>query len=227
MTAKPTRRYEHFDSPVDNSEPVIAGVGMGAQTRLKGKVNKWVRLAKLPSESNRTFQARLEEQKEKFAKYRSHLLLAKSFDTRGSRLIAIATGRKRIGYGWMPVLGSKPISLEQSKAIAIWMNSTLGRVAVRRVTGRKIEYPTFNPIAFDGVPFVDIHKPEIVELLSEAYEETCDVDIPSFRDGRVSVREQWDDAVALALEIDRQTISKCADMLAQDPFVSKEAFYEM
>ena len=43
-----------------------------------------------------------------------------------------------------------------SKTIAIWLNSTLGRIALRLVTGRKISYPMLNPVPFNAVTFFDI-----------------------------------------------------------------------
>ena len=226
MTASPSKRYEHFDVQVENSEPVVSGVGKSSQTHLKGTVNKWVRLARLPSESDKVYNHRLEEDKRKMSRYRSHLLFAKRFDSRGSRLVALATRHKRIGYGWMPVLGDEPIDLKLSKAIAIWLNSTLGRISLRRVTARKIEYPQFSPVAFNGVPFVNIDDSKIVSTLVSAYDETCNEVVPQFRDGRVPIREIWDDAVSLSLNIERDLIARCADKLAQDPFVSKESFYE-
>ncbi|MCY3884205.1 MAG: hypothetical protein OXG24_04735 [Gammaproteobacteria bacterium] len=226
MTAKPTKRYEHFDEPVANGEPVIAGVGMHSQTTLRGNVNKWVRLTRLPNESSSKYLQRVKRDAEKIAKYRSHLLIAKRFRLNSSRLVALACEQRHIGYGWMPVLGENSISFLFAKAIAIWLNSTLGRIALRRVTGRTIAYPTLNPIAFDGVPFVDISDAAMVDILRSSYDLTCDEVVPQFQDGRVAVREAWDDAVSLALGIERDLIARCADMLARDPFVSKNDFYE-
>lgn len=159
-------------------------------------------------------------------KYRSHLLVADSHDSSGSRLVAVASKTPVIGYSWMPVLGKVPITFEFAKAFAIWLNSTLGRVALRNVTARKISYPKFRPVSFDAIPFPDIDDPRVVEPLSSVYDKTCHEVVPQFRDGRVVIREQWDDAVAKALEIDRSLIAACAEKLACDPFISKDRFYE-
>ncbi len=226
MTATPTKRYEHFDQPTSNAEPVIAGVGKKSQMTIKGRVTKWVRLAKMPNEQEQDYQQRLEHDMDKLRKYRSHLLFAKSMDTAGGRVVAIASEQRYIGYSWMPVLGEQPISFKFSKAIVIWLNSTLGRIAFRRVSGRKISFPQLSPINFNAVPFVDIRNAEVVNVLCDCFEDTCDELVPQFRDGRVPIRETWDDAVSQALGIERELIARCADMLARDAFVSKEAFYD-
>ncbi len=226
MTASPKKRYEHFDTPIEDSEPAISGIGMDAQRVLSGTVNKWVRLTQLPNEANTDYKARLQENAQKMVQYRSHLLVADSHDSSGSRLVAIASSTPRIGYSWMPVLGEKPIAFEYAKAFAIWLNSTLGRISLRSVTARKISYPKFRPVSFDAIPFPDIDNDDIVSHLGLCYDTTCDDDVSQFREGRVAIRELWDDAVATALEIDRDLIAECADILARDSFVSKDRFFE-
>ncbi|MDE0309497.1 MAG: hypothetical protein OXI60_06655 [Acidiferrobacterales bacterium] len=229
MTTSSNKKYEHFDEPVESSEPAISGVGKDSQKSLAGRFTKWIRLSRLPNESDRNYAARLEKDSQMMSKYRSHLLVADSHDSSGSRLVAVASKTPVIGYSWMPVLpeiGNAPISFEHAKAIAIWLNSTLGRVALRNVTARKISYPKFRPVSFDAIPFPNIDEPCVVTPLSNVFDETSKEVVPQFRDGRVPIREHWDDAVALALEIDRVLIAECADKLACDPFVSKDHFFE-
>ena len=48
--------------------------------------------------------------------------------------------------------------------------------------------------------------------------------VPSYREGRVPVRECWDDAVATALELDRTEVARWADILNSEPCVSNEGF---
>ena len=229
MTASPLKRYDHFEVETEFAEPVIAGVGQADQMRLSGRVNKWVRLARMPNERLDDYRLRLQEQDSMMRIYRSHLLLGKSHDTSGSRVVAIATKVPRIGYGWMPVLPSNrhtSMSFEHAKACATWLNSTLGRLALRKVWGRKLSYPQFNPVAFNAVPFPNLYDSRLVEVLVRCFERTDSDVIPRFREGRTEVREEWDNAVSEALEIDRVLIGRCADMLARDPAVCKDAFFE-
>ena len=117
------------------------------------------------------------------------------------------------------------MTISIAKAMAIWLNSTLGRMVMRSVGARKISYPQFNPVAFTSVPYADIDNKKIVNILSDCFDNTSNVEVAQFREGRVEVREYWDDAVSEALQIDRALIETCAENLAQDPFVSMERFY--
>ena len=225
-TASPSKCYDHFDVQTDKSEPAISGLGMDGQSVLSGTVNKWIRLVRLPEESDSDYDLRLRENKRTLANYRSHLLVADSHNSASSRLVAVASSTPRIGYSWMPVLGEKPMKFDGAKAIAIWLNSTLGRIALRTVGARTVNYPKFRPISFNAIAFPDIENPRVVKLLSECFDETCSETVPQFREGRMSLRERWDDAVAVALEIDRNLIATCAETLSADPFVARDRFYE-
>ena len=111
MTAPWNTRNDHYDREVFDAKLVIVGVREHSQTQLKGRVSKWVRLSKFPRELEHEYQQRVLSDKENIKKYRSHLLVAKRFDTSGARLVALTSCKKSIGYGWMPVLGEKPITL--------------------------------------------------------------------------------------------------------------------
>ena len=226
MSGSSSKKYEHFEQKVSGTIPVIAGTGKEGQKFLRGTVNKWIRLRRQPKESKNSYSKRVEIDKKKIDGYKSHLLIAKSFDTQTTRLVAIATKRKMIGYSWMPVLGDDPISFDRAKAVAVWLNSTLGRIALRRVTGRKIAWPQLNPVAFRGVPFINIDDPKVVSILSDSYDSTFNKEVSQFLEGRTRIRERWDDAVSQSLQIDRELIGSCADKLHVDPFVSKEMFFE-
>ncbi|GEM_PF-2534595 len=224
MAGQPNKKYEHFDHQKENSIPVISGSGGGdsGQTMLSGKINKWLRLRKLPDEDDSSWVKRIIEDQKIIDKYSSHLLVAVSFNTSSSRVTAIASAQKNIGNLWMPVIGTKPPTFIEATACAVWLNSTLGRIALRRVSARSINWPRFRPINFNDVPLPDVDNPDIIERLSLAYEETCNEIVPIFRDGISGVRTIWDDAVSEALQIDRKVIYRCAELLARDPYVSGE-----
>ncbi len=224
MSGQSNKKYEHFDNQKEYAIPVISGSGGRdtGQNMLAGKINKWVRLRKLPDEDDSSWVKRIKEDQKNIDKFSSHLLVAQSFDTRSSRLTAIASARKNIGYSWMPVIGDKPPTFSEAKACAVWLNSTLGRIALRRVCGRKISWPRFNPMNFNDIPFPDVDNPEIIELLSLAYDLTCNEIVPKFKDGISEIRTIWDDAISEAIQIDRKVIDHCAELLARDPYVSGE-----
>ena len=225
MTGRSNNKYEHFDTCVPQAEPVISGKGMHSQKFLRGTVNKWVRLARSPNESQEMYHERLERDCISMQKYRSHLLVSKGFDTSSARLTAVVSiDKPRIGYSWMPITGGIPLST--SKAYAIWLNSTLGRLVLRVKGGKKLSFPNYNPAAYHDMPYPNLKNVDGLKLLENCFDETYDWEVPQFREGRAPIREQWDDAVAVALDIDRELITECAWLLACDPSVSKEAFAE-
>ena len=231
--AAPMKKYQHFDHEVPYSIPVISGSGGVSneakviQTQLQGVTNKWVRLTRLEHETEQEWHTRIEEDKSRLNAYTSHLLLTRSFSIRSSRLAAIASPVKRIGYSWIPVIKGnreRAMSFEKAQACAVWLNSSVGRLVLRQTTARKLEFPRYAPVAYDTIPFPDvINHASVMNVLSNAYSVTHDMEVPQFREGRVPIRELWDDAVAKALDIDRAAIAECADMLARDPYVSGEA----
>ena len=61
----------------------------------------------------------------------------------------------------------------------------------------------------------DPDETEAIEALNAAYELTKNEETPQYRDGRCSVRDTWDEAVAQALGIDVETIFEYAELLAK------------
>ena len=58
------------------------------------------------------------------------------------------------------------------------------------------------------------------------YEDTKDHEVPRYDAGHTSTRNAWDDTVAEALGINRDKLSRWADMLNEEPVVSVEQFRE-
>ena len=226
MTAAPMKRYLHFEQFREGAESVISGSGADAQKFLWGTSTKWLCLARLPKESDDQYSDRLLIDKKKMAGYRSHLLFTKGGNTSSGRLVAVASKHPSIGYSWMPVLGDRAISIECAKALSVWLNSTMGRASLRGVFARTIGFPLYNPIAYSGVKFPDIDTPNVLNPLTACFDETCSEIVPQFKEGRTPIRERWDDAVSVALGIDRELIATIADKLTCDPFVSKERFFD-
>lgn len=219
------KKYEHFDEPQEGTEPVISGSGMEGQKYLLGTVNKWVRLTRKDNESDKEYQERVRIDSSKILSFRSHLLVSKGFDAGTSRVTAVVSNPSCIGYSWMPVTGKCLLPLNFAKGLCIWFNSTIGRCLLRTVGGRKPAYPMFNPASWHDLPLPNIENQKVIDVLEKCYNNTSNIEVPSFRDGRVAVRELWDDAVSEALEIDRSLIADMANRLAVDPYVSKSAFF--
>lgn len=221
------KKYQHYDTEPKAflSEPVIAGKGADAQQFIRGTVNKWVSARRFDDEDDDAYTKRNSDVLNDMQRHRSHLLVSPGFNTSTARMVAVvAEPQPLLGYSWMPVMGN--ISLTQAKAMAVYFNSTVGRIQLRRVSGRDFAYPVLNPDAWHHILWLDLTLDEDIRILAECYETTRTMLVSQFRDGRTRVRDLWDDAVCDVIDFDRSVVEEMADMLSCDPTVSKELFYE-
>ena len=140
-------------------------------------------------------------------------------DTKTGRLAAVVdtTADGGLGTRWKPTQG---IDDKTATAWAVWLNSTLGRIAMLRNRGKKLAYPVYTPSGMTTTRCPDPDEREAIEALNAVYELTKNEETPQYRDGRCSVRDTWDEAVAQALGIDVETIFEYAELLAKEPAVS-------
>ena len=112
-----------------------------------------------------------------------------------ARLTAVAGDENHVDTGWMPAPGLSP---EASKAIAIFMNSTAGRIQLMRNIGITLDYPTYPPAAYANIRVPDVKDDRIRQVLVDCWEQTRNMEVPQFRDGECEVRRLWHKAVAEA-----------------------------
>ncbi|MCY3688537.1 MAG: DEAD/DEAH box helicase family protein [Gammaproteobacteria bacterium] len=133
-----------------------------------------------------------------------------------ARVTAVASDTKYVGAGWMPVAG---YSAEESKAIAVILNSTIGRLQLMRNSGRTIEFPMYPPAVYANIRIPDIKDDRILQTLSDCWERTKDMVVPQFRDGECEVRRLWDEAVAQAMGWDAAELTRLRLLLHREPHV--------
>ena len=140
-------------------------------------------------------------------------------DTKTGRLAAVVdtTADGGLGTNWKPIQGT-----DDSTAIAwaVWLNSTLGRIAMLRNRGKKLAFPVYRPSGMTTTRCPDPGATRAIDALNAAYELTKNEETPQYRDGRCAIRDTWDEAVAQALGIDVETIFEYAELLAKEPAVS-------
>ena len=137
-------------------------------------------------------------------------------DTSTARLNAVASDNRYVGQGWMPVTG---LEATQAKAVAVLLNSTLGRLLIMKQPGKKLTFPFYNPAAWMSVSIPDIDDHRIVSTLAACWEETRNEIVPQFRDGYTDIRRRWDEAVCDALGSDVVEITELGKLLADEPRV--------
>ena len=145
-----------------------------------------------------------------------YLLIADGHRNATARLTAVASDTKYVGVSWMPVTGYSP---EESKAIAVFLNSTPGRLQLMRNAGRTIEFPMYRPAGYANIRIPDIKDERIRGILSECWKRTKDMTVPQFRDGECEVRRLWDEAVAEAMGWDADELEPLRLLLHQEPHV--------
>ena len=163
----------------------------------------------------------------RWSNVRGRLLVSTGQDTKTGRLAALVDTTADGGLGtncWKPIQGT-----DDSTAIAwaVWLNSTLGRIAMLRNRGKKLAFPNYNPSGMTTTRCPHPGKTEAIEALNAAYELTKNEETPQYRDGRCAVRDTWDEVVAQALDIDVETIFEYAELLASEPAVSQMSWRKM
>ena len=200
---------------------VLKSKGMDGQMRIRGRLDADIRLKPLPEETEDERASRAVDTLQGYESNRGYLLITAGQRNDGAKVCAVATDEPQLGTTWMPVSGIDRVT---ARAWAVWLNSTIGRICLLKHRGRTLEYPIYRPAGIRHIPFPDPAYDAAIETLAEAWDDTQDQEVPSYREGRVTVRERWDDAVAEALEFDRDMIARWADILNSEPYISREGF---
>ncbi len=143
-----------------------------------------------------------------------HLLITAGYDTRTSRVQAVASEEAYVGNGWHPVTGASP---RIAQALAVWLNSTVARLLLMQQSSKKLSYPNYAVDTVNNLLIPDITDQKIVSTLISGWQATHGETIPQLRDGYTEVRQRWDAAVCEALGWDINEVSKLGELLANEP----------
>ena len=146
----------------------------------------------------------------------SHLLVTSGQNVSSGRLTAVASKVKYVGVGWMPV---PRVTFRQARGVAVFLNSTAGRLQLMRNPGKSLNYPKYNPGAYENIRIPDLTDEQAISVLAECWDQTCDMEVPQYRDGECEVRRCWDDAVATAMGWDPDWLSELRHLLHDEPHV--------
>ena len=145
-----------------------------------------------------------------------HLLITAGQRNTTARLTAVAGDEKYVGNGWMPVPG---LSSEAAKAVAVFINSTAGRLQMMCNPGRTIAFPTYSAAEAANIHIPDIKNTRIRQTLAACWERTKNMIVPQYRDGECAVRRLWDEAVAEAMGWDAAELTRLRLLLHNEPHV--------
>ena len=215
-----TLRGDSFEQAEPNtpaSFPILESSSAEAQTSICGVPDEyWI-----PKEQDkRTLDLNESESNhpdvEKILKKAGYLLITAGQDNSTGRLTAVASDEKYVGNAWMPVTGLSP---KEAKAIAVFINSTVGRLQLMRNPILKLAFPSYSVTEANNLRVPNIKDKRICNLLANCWEKTKDMVVPQFRDGECEVRRRWDEAVAKAMGWDAKELTKLRLLLCREPHV--------
>ena len=197
------------------SFPVLASKSQEGQATVQSTPDEyWI--PKNADESRRLANGGTYPEADKILAKAGNLLITHGQNNSTARITATASSQKYVGTGWMPILGSGP---EAAKAIAVFLNSTAGRLQIMRNPGTTILFPLYNPADVGTIRIPDVEDARVRRILADCWEHTKDMEAPQFRDGECQVRRLWDDAVAEAMGWDPAELSRLRLLLHQEPHV--------
>ena len=209
----------HFQSTETDSPgsfPILKSRGANGQLSISATPDEhWI--PKKTDEEMRQLNGGTYPEADKVLEKSGHLLVTDGQDNSTARLTALASDEKYIGVAWMPVTGLSP---QEAKAIAVFLNSTAGRLQIMSNASRKVTFPMYRPAAIRNIRLSNIKDSNIRETLADCWKRTKDMVVPQFRDGECEVRRLWDEAVAEAMGWDPAELTRLRLLLHQEPHVS-------
>ena len=189
----------------DGSIPILKSKSADSQRTIRSEPDdQWVPKSGKKSET------------EKILEKAGCLLITAGQDNSTGRLTATASNDKYVGNGWMPVTG---FSESEARAVAVFVNSTAGRLQFMRNPGRKLAFPQYSVAEAENVRIPNIKDARIQKTLADCWERTKGMVVPQFRDGDCEVRRLWDEAVAEAMGWDSEELARQRALLHREPHV--------
>ena len=207
--------FERAEYDTPGSFPILKSKGADSQTRIQSQPDEhWI--PKNRDDEIRKLNGGTYPEVDKILKKAGHLLISAGQRNTTARLTAVASDEKYVGNSWMPITGLSP---EQAKALAVFINSTPGRLQLMRNPGRTIEFPIYSTEEAGRIRIPNIKDAAVRDELAACWELTRAMEVPQFRDGECAVRRQWDAAVASACGWDAAELGRLRALLHAEPHV--------
>ncbi len=209
-------KFKHCDNDLKNSFPILdskSGGGVIGQKYIKSTPDTfWMGIGD-DGEKNA----------EKLLNKSGYLLITSGQDISSARLTAVASDKKYVGRGWSPLSN---IDINEAKGLAVFLNSTIGRLQFLRIPSQSLHFPIYAPSSLKTIMIPDLKNKNIYDKLEKCWELTKDMEVPQYRDGECEVRQLWDRAVCDAIDLDYEYISKLRNLLHKEPIVRGKSYGE-
>ena len=214
--------FEPAASDLPGAFPILKSKGADSQTRIQSQPDEyWI--PKRRDESKRLANGGTYKEADKILEKAGYLLITAGQNSSTGRLTATAADEKYIGNGWMPVAGLSP---DEAKALAVYINSTPGRLQLMQNPGGTLIFPTYSTAEAAKIRVPDIKDARIREPLAACWERTRGELVPQFRDGECGVRRQWDEAVAAVTGWPASELSRLRRLLHREPHVRGLGYHQ-
>ena len=165
-----------------------------------------------------------EKNKNRAEYYRSqagHILLATKFNTLSGMCLAIYCKNPSIGSMWVPIQ-KLTTTIDQAKALCAWFNSTFGALGFFKNRGSTLSNPSFSQNALNSLLVPDFKKLNINHLI-EAYEDTKLIPVKPWKmAANDEMRDRLDQAVALTIDFDTETIRDWRIRISREPTICNQ-----
>ncbi|MCY4543541.1 MAG: hypothetical protein OXB95_14295, partial [Rhodobacteraceae bacterium] len=178
-------KFQQADTGGEGAFPIVKSKGTDGQKYIRSFPDQFC----IPKMEHRKELAASDSHP--ILKKSGRLLITAGQRNNTGRLTAVADDEKFVGNGWYPVAG---LSSAQAKALAVFMNSTIGRLQIMRSPGKTIQFPTYSAreLRNIGIPDLFSNRDSRAELVLErCWHETCEMPVPQYRDGDCDVRRLW------------------------------------
>ena len=156
------------------SFPIVKSKGADSQTTIQSRPDEhWI--PKKRDAEVRELNGGVYPEVEQILRKSGHLLITAGHRTSSARLTATASDEKYVGNEWMPVTGLTP---EEGKAVAVFLNSTSGRLQLMRHPGRQISFPTYSAAEVGNILIPNVKDTRIRQILADCWEHTKDMKVP-------------------------------------------------
>ena len=125
--------------------PVIDSKGAHGQQSIKAQPDAFY-ARKDDSEAVRSENNAVERGVERIIQNAGYLLVTAGQAPSTARVTAIASNERYVGRGFLPITGP---TVQEAKAIAVFMNSTPGRLQLLRNAGRKLAFPVYRSLSHE------------------------------------------------------------------------------
>ena len=207
--------FEKTEATTLGSFPILKSRGADGQLTIESTPDEYLAPKKRDESIRRANGGTYPESDKALAKA-GYLLVTDGQRNNTARMTATAGNTKYVGVAWMPVTG---VDSYEAKALAVFLNSTAGRLQIMSNASRTLEFPMYRPAAIGLVRIPDVKDARIRDILASCWERTREMVVPQYRDGECEVRRLWDEAVAEAMGWDVMEIERLRDLLHDEPHV--------